>query len=157
MDKKYILTEWPESQDFLGYPDCYLAHVANNNEKIETPAYFVPENLFIELKCNNKQVTEISTLHEQYQSLENMIRENIRHFLLGLLVNTSEENPYECKIDIIQADDHNISPDHSIIIYQMYQIDNEIYFFFDTAVDDPVSFDEMLLEDLVTVCKELDK
>ena len=46
METKYILVEWPESQKWIGHPDCYLA--AENDELREffTPTYFVPENIY---------------------------------------------------------------------------------------------------------------
>ena len=46
MKTKYILVEWPESQKWIGHPDCYLA--AENDELREffTPTYFVPENIY---------------------------------------------------------------------------------------------------------------
>ena len=41
----------------------------------------------------------------------------------------------------------------------MYQdpVEGIIYFGFDETDSEPVEFDEMLLEDLITICKELDK
>ena len=46
MKPKYVLVEWPESQKWIGHPDCYLA--AENDEVREffTPTYFVPENIY---------------------------------------------------------------------------------------------------------------
>ena len=46
MKTKYILVEWPESQKWIGHPDCYEA--AQNDEVAEffTPIYFVPENIY---------------------------------------------------------------------------------------------------------------
>ena len=44
--ERYILVEWPESQEWMDHPDCYL--VADNDEVREffTPTYFVPENIY---------------------------------------------------------------------------------------------------------------
>ena len=39
MRERYVLLEWPESQEFLGHPDCYDA---------EDSACFVPEQLYLE-------------------------------------------------------------------------------------------------------------
>ena len=56
MKDKYVLTEWPESQEFIGHSDCYLATSLDCNEKQLDQAYFVPEDLIIELKSQNKSV-----------------------------------------------------------------------------------------------------
>ena len=36
---RYVLVEWPESQEFVGHPDCHLCTELDN-------AYFVPEDLY---------------------------------------------------------------------------------------------------------------
>lgn len=42
---RYILVEWPESQKWMGHPDCYMG-VKNNEVTEATPTYFVPENIY---------------------------------------------------------------------------------------------------------------
>ena len=56
MKDKYVLTEWPESQEFIGHSDCYLATSLECNEKQLDQAYFVPEDLIIELQSQNKSI-----------------------------------------------------------------------------------------------------
>ena len=29
--KRYVLAEWPHSQEFLGHPDCFLIHIPDEN------------------------------------------------------------------------------------------------------------------------------
>lgn len=44
--QKYYLVTWPESQIFVGHPDCYLADSLSYNEEISSSAYFVPCELY---------------------------------------------------------------------------------------------------------------
>ena len=41
--KRYVLIHWPESQEFIGHPECFLAQ--NTNEELDS-AYFVPEDVY---------------------------------------------------------------------------------------------------------------
>lgn len=45
METKYILVKWPESQKWIGHPDCYLA-AKESDDKSSQPMYFVPENIY---------------------------------------------------------------------------------------------------------------
>lgn len=159
MKDKYILTEWPESQDFVGNPECYLVHSLDHNERQLDSAYFVPADLFIEWKTMNKNVTELEAMHEQYKFLENMLRESIRKYLSRLLMHTSEENPLDCKICLVNDEAIGLSTLNFPWVYKIWQHPTEgiIYFHYDTTDTEPVEFDAMLLEDLITICKELDK
>ena len=51
MKTKYILVEWPESQKWIGHPDCYLAAGNSESERFFEPQIFVPENIY---KLSNK-------------------------------------------------------------------------------------------------------
>ena len=73
--KRYVLAEWPQSQEFLGHPDCFLIHIPDENAEQLDAACVVPEQLFLELKCMNKTVKDIEDSFSQYQYLEKMIRE----------------------------------------------------------------------------------
>lgn len=159
MDNKYILTEWPESQEFMGNPECYLVHSLDHNERNLDNAYFVPEDLFLDLKTNNKEMVEITKYHEQYKMLETLIKESIRKYLSRKLINISEENPLECNICLVKDEGIGLSTLNFPWVYKMWQHPTEgiIYFKFDTTNDDPVEFDSMLLEDLIIICKELDE
>lgn len=159
MKDKYILTEWPESQDFVGNPECYLVHSLDHNERQLDSAYFVPEDLFIDLKSNNKEITDITQYHEQYKTLETLIKESIRKHLSRKLMYTSVENPLKTQICLVNSEGFGLSSLNFPWIYYMYQDPTEgiIYFGFDETDSEPVEFDEMLLEDLITICKELDK
>lgn len=157
MKDKYILTEWPESQDFVGNPECYLVHSLDHNERQLDSAYFVPEDLFIELKTNNKEVTDITQYHEQYKTLETLLKESIRKYLSRKLMFTSIENPLRTQICLVNSEGFGLSSLNFPWIYYMYQdpVEGIIYFGFDETDSEPVEFDEMLLEDLLTICKEL--
>lgn len=136
--EKFIKLEWPESQEFLGHSDCYSA---------EDSACFVPEDLVIELKSNNKEILEISKMSEQYSSLEKMIRESIRHFLSRKLMDTSEEKTLKCYIPISE---HNY-------IYEMWQNPSEglIYFETDGYEIDKLELDNLPIHLLTEICKEV--
>ena len=45
--ERYILVEWPESQEFIGRPDCYFCQ-CNDENSFGTldQAMFVPEDLY---------------------------------------------------------------------------------------------------------------
>jgi hypothetical protein len=138
MKEKYVLLEWPESQEFLGHPDCYDG---------EDSACFVPEDLVLELESNNKEILEISKMTEQYSSLEEMIRESIRHFLSKKLMNTSEENTLKCYIPISEHD----------YIYKMWQDSPEgfIYFETDGYEIEKLELDNLPIHILTEICKEV--
>lgn len=159
MDDKYILTEWPESQEFIGNPECYLVHSLDHNERNLDSAYFVPEDLFLDLKTNNKEVVDITKYHEQYKTLEALIKESIRKYLSKKLMSTSVENPLKTQICLVNSEGFGLSSLNFPWIYYIYQdpVEGIIYFGFDETDSEPVEFDEMLLEDLITICKELDK
>ena len=159
MKDKYILTEWPESQDFVGNPECYLVHSLDHNERQLDSAYFVPEDLFIDLKTNNKEVTDITQYHEQYKTLETLLKESIRKYLSKKLMNTSEDNPLKTQICLVNSEAFGLSTLNFPWIYSMYQdpVEGIIYFGFDETDSELVEFDMMLLNDLITICKELGK
>ena len=150
MCKKYVLVEGPESEIGKGHPDCIIA---------KDSSCFVPEDLFIEWKAMNKNVTELESMHVQYKFLENMLRESVRKYLSRILMNTSVENPLKTKICLVNSEAFGLSSLNFPWIYYMYQDLTEgiIYFGFDETDSEPVEFDAMLLEDLITICKELDK
>lgn len=49
---KYILVEWPESQQYIGHPECFLCTPLDWNEEDYNDAYFVPEHIY------NKDIDE---------------------------------------------------------------------------------------------------
>lgn len=159
MKDKYVLTEWPESQDFVGNPECYLVHSLDHNERQLDSAYFVPEDLFLDLKTNNKEVTDITQYHEQYKTLETLLKESIRKYLSKKLMNTSKDNPLKTQICLVNSEAFGLSTLNFPWIYYIYQdpVEGIIYFGFDETDSEPVEFDAMLLNDLITICKELGK
>lgn len=158
MGNVYILTEWPDSQGFSEHPECYFVQSLEHNEKNLDNACFVPEDLFLDLKTNNKEVTDITQYHEQYKNLETLIKESIRKYLSKKLMNTSVENPLKTQICLVNSEGFGLSSLNFPWVYYMYQdpVEGIIYFGFDETDSEPVEFDEMLLEDLITICKELD-
>ena len=159
MKDKYVLTEWPESQEFIGHSDCYLATSLECNEKQLDQAYFVPEDLIIELKSQNKSVVEMETMFEQYNYLDKLLRESMRNYLSRELINTSEDNPRVETICLVNADGFGLSPINFPWIYKLWKnpTDGIIYFAFDKEGKDIVKFDHMLTEDLLTICKHIGK
>lgn len=154
--KRYVLAKWPESQEFLGHPDCFL--IATSDAEQLDAACVIPERLFLEYKCINKSVVDIKEYFMQYQYLEKLLRESIRKYLSKLLINTSEDNPLKCKICLISEEGFGLSTLNFPWIYEIWQHPTEgiIYFNYDQDEEDLVEFDHMLLEDLVTICRELD-
>lgn len=153
--KKYVLAEWPKSQEFIGHPDCFLIHT---DVKQLDAACVVPEQLFLERNCLNKTLTDIETSYNQYKDLEKFIRESIRRYLSRILMNTSEDNPLKCKICLTNEEGFGLSTLNYPWIYEIWQHPTEgiIYFNYDPDGEELVEFDYMLLEDLITICKELD-
>lgn len=153
--KKYVLVEWPKSQEFIGHPDCFLIHT---DAKQLDAACVVPEQLFLEHNCLNKTLTDIETSYSQYKDLEKFIRESVRRYLSKILMNTSEDNPLKCKICLTNEEGFGLSTLNFPWIYEIGQHPTEgiIYFNYDPDGEELVEFDYMLLEDLITICKELD-
>lgn len=154
--KRYVLSEWPESQEFLGHPDCFLL---NTDESQLDAACMIPEQLFLEIKTSNKTKADIEDLFSQYQYLEKLSRESVRHYLSKLLINTSEDNPLKCKICLINAEGFGLSTLNFPWIYQIWQhpVEGIIYFSYSPDGSEAVEFDNMVLENLVTICREIDK
>ena len=109
MGNVYILTKWPDSQEFSEHPECYFVHSLEHNEENLDNACFVPEDLFIDLKTNNKEVTDITQYHEQYKTLETLIKESIRKYLSKKLMNTSVENPLQTQICLVNSEGFGLS------------------------------------------------
>ena len=158
MENSYRILQWPESKEVLGNTEC---HPINSLEKdIEAPAYFVPEDLYFEIKTNNKSVAEIKTMyHSQYQFMEKMIRESIRKYLSRMLMDTSEDNPMNCIITLDCEEAFGLSTLQIPRITSMWQHPTEglMYFVYDEDENSALEFDHMLLEDLITICDYLDK
>ena len=158
MDKTYRLVEWPESQDFVGNPDCYLMQ-AMENQQYKDSAYFVPENLILELKTNSKSVADIKQMyHSQYQFMEQLLRESIRKYISRMLMDTSEDNPMNCNITLEYEEAFGLSTLQIPRITSMWQHPTEglMYFVYDEDENSALEFDHMLLEDLVIICDYLD-
>lgn len=52
MEQKYILVQWPQSQLFMEHPrfdECYLVQPLEHQPQYSS-AYFIPEDLYEELK-----------------------------------------------------------------------------------------------------------
>ena len=155
--EKYILVQWPQSQEFIGHPDCFLVSPTEKHAEQLDGALMVPEYLFLEVKTNNVPVDSLQALFDQFKSQEQFLRESIRHYLSAKLMDTSEDNPMKCKICLVNEEGFGLSTLNFPWIYEMWQHPTEgiIYFNYDPDGEDLVEFDHMLLEDLVTICKEL--
>ena len=155
--EKFVKIDWPESQDYIGNKECYLAAGESADDRFFSPTYFVPEDLYVEAKSNNKTLAEIETTYEQYQYLETMVRESMRRYLSRLLMNTSEEKPHRQDICLITEQGFGLSSLNFPWIYKIWQNQTEgtIYFEFDKVGEEVVEFDLMLTEDLLTICKEI--
>jgi hypothetical protein len=99
MQTKYLLVLWPESQEFIGRPDCYFCQC--NDEALDQ-AIFVPEEIFYE--TFNITATSEYIENNLYDN-ENVIYQSVSK----LLMDTSEENPLECEIVIETPEDCGLS------------------------------------------------
>ena len=45
---RYVLVEWPESQEFIGRDGCYFCQVNKDDDQLDQ-AMFVPEDLYCEV------------------------------------------------------------------------------------------------------------
>lgn len=53
MQTKYVLVEWPESQEFIGKPDCYFCQCNDENSfGALDQAMFVPEEIYNKIMNN---------------------------------------------------------------------------------------------------------
>jgi hypothetical protein len=43
---KYILVDWPESQEFIGRDGCYFCQINEDDDLSLDQAIFVPENVY---------------------------------------------------------------------------------------------------------------
>lgn len=147
MKEKYVLLEWPESQEFLGHPDCYIA---------EESACFVPEELLLELESQNKTISEIETIAEQYNNLEELLRNSIHNYLSRKLMDTSEDTPLEIDIALECKESFGLSSLDLPWIKKIWQdpVEGIIYFVYDT--DTVIEFDRMNTENLLTICKHIE-
>ena len=157
--EKYVLVDWPESQIFIGNSKCYLTASLDHNEQQLDAACFVPEELYIEFKSQNKSQLEIETMFEQYNHLDKLLRESMRNYLSRELMNTSEENPRIETICLTNREGFGLSSLNYPWIYKMWQHPSEgtIYFAYDSDCNNILEFDEMLTEDLVTICNTINE
>jgi hypothetical protein len=135
---KYELIEWPESQEFVGHPDCYLVNSLCWNTEQYSQAYFVPENIILELKTHNNSMFNIETMFEQYNYYNILLRESMRNYISEKLINISKNNPIIKLIDSVE--------------YQLWLDKNVIYFKYNSEI---IKFDQMLVENLLKICKSL--
>lgn len=103
MQTKYVLVEWPESQEFIGKPDCYFCQCNDENSfGALDHVMFVPEKIFYET-FNITATSEY--IKDKLRDNENVIYQSVSK----LLINTSEENPLECEIVIETPKDCGLS------------------------------------------------
>lgn len=129
------------------------------NQQYKDSAYFVPENLILELKTNNKSVADIKQMyHSQYQFMKKLLRESIRKYLSRILMDTSEDNPMNCNITLDCEEAFGLSTLQIPRITRMWQHPTEGILYFEYEEDENIiiEFDFMILEDLVIICEYLD-
>jgi hypothetical protein len=97
----------------------------------------------------------METMFEQYNYLDQLLRESMRNYLSRELMNTSEDNPRVETICLINAEGFGLSTLNFPWIYKLWQNPTEgiIYFAYDREGKEIVEFDHMLTEDLLTICK----
>lgn len=157
MENTYKILEWPDSKEVVGNSDCIM--LSPHQKDVEAPAYFVPSDLYFEIKSRNKEVSEIKKMYEsQYCFMEQLIRESIRKYISRTLMDTSEESPFDCKICIQPKEGFGLSTLNYPWITKIWQDPTEgiIYFVYDGDTENALEFDLMLLEDLIIVCDYLD-
>lgn len=85
------------------------------------------------------------------------IREELRHRISAILMDTSEENPRDCRITVGGESAMGLSSLELPRITACYQHPTEgiIYFVFDHDDLNPVEFDDMCTYDLITILEGL--
>lgn len=70
--ERYVLVEWPESQEWMEHSDCYLA--ADNDD---APTYFVPEKEYCKKKGFPYQFSNTCTNGELIDLLSQFPRDAV--------------------------------------------------------------------------------
>ena len=83
-------------------------------------------------------------------------REQLRHQLSSILMDTSEESPMACRITIGESEACGLSSLELPTVVSAFQLPAEgiIYFGFE-GVAEPMEFDDMTMNDLLTIWGEL--
>lgn len=99
------------------------------------------------------RIEEIYTMYDNLQSVEGILREQIRRTMSSILVDTSENNPRKIDIpmDWVYFAMSTLEMPH---IDSVWQVDREGYIMF-TIDGSEVDFDNMSTEELIQVLKEI--
>lgn len=106
-------------------------------------------------QMQNKSVSEIETMFEEYKHLEKILRESMRNYLSRILM----DKPLEKQIYLSNIEGFGISTLNFPCVYKMWQYPTKglIYFAFDQNSSSTIEFDLMLTEDLLTICKHIEE
>lgn len=134
--EKYLLIEWPESQEFMDNEECYPCVDLDG-------AYFVPESTYETLLSKN-------CIQKQYSKLN----DDIYDYLYTKLQNTSKNNPLECDITLESPEDCGLSSLELPSIVKIWMnSDEDMMFEYDGGRI--TSFDAMYISDLIQIVEEL--
>ena len=88
---------------------------------------------------------------------EDLEKENLRHKLSAILMDTSEEHPLECNIIIMEDNDENcgLSSNDLPLVIGAFQDNESIILFNIYGMDEPVEFDDLDYEDIETIYNAL--
>ena len=90
---------------------------------------------------------------------EDLDKEELRHKLSALLMDTSEEYPMECNILIMEDNDENcgLSSNELPLVVGAFQDSEGIIWFDIYGMSEPIEFDDLDIEDIQTIYDELSK
>ena len=90
---------------------------------------------------------------------EHIAKENLRHKLSALLVDTSEKHPIGCNITIMEnnAETCGLSSNDLPLVTSVFQDSEGIVWFNIYGMSEPVEFDDLEVEDIQTIYDELSK
>lgn len=74
MKKKFVIVQWPESQDLMEQPwfhECHLINDENGLKKYGSAAYFVPEDRFYSISCQDELKSIFTNLNVEAEKTLN--------------------------------------------------------------------------------------
>lgn len=93
---------------------------------------------------------------EAIQQFLEMRREDLRHELSALLIDTNEQNPMPCDISIGEEEAQGLSSLQLLKVTSIFQQPGEgIIWFNIEGMEEPIEFDDISITDLETVLKSL--
>ena len=112
-----------------------------------------------EIIMTHEQIIELGQNRslEEIKNMDSIVRESIRQFFSRMLMDTSADNPKQCRITISTPEDMGLSDMLKQTVIEMYQdpVEGIIYFLFD-GCSDYEEFDNIDNDTLMQIMEEID-